>query len=146
MCGTQFIDWEPFQALLCEIAVCQPHQHVQDGFEFETARGSFALSTVGQVRERHTQLSIYQSMLATEQLRCSDMRDKVYALLGVSHQGRTKIIPDYKIPISSLLNQVLKNHHELRRPNNLDEITETVSKPYEMAGSRYQHNIPRGVH
>jgi ankyrin repeat protein len=119
MCGTRFIPWTSFESFLLGIdssPYCLPAQH-------EHARLSLlespAMSRVTQKHAGHDQTPLVQLMEATRNLRCSEPRDKVYALLGVVD---SKITPDYNIPLGVLLNLVLRDHHTMNPPKGFQEI------------------------
>ncbi|KAF2720672.1 hypothetical protein K431DRAFT_294969 [Polychaeton citri CBS 116435] len=61
-------------------------------------------------------------MQVTSNLRCADPRDKVYAILGVAKTGSEQISPDYRTSLVALLNAVLGERHELKRPGSLEEV------------------------
>ena len=97
---------------------------------------SRAMSIIHQMRRARQRASLFDQMRVSQDLKCFEPRDKVYALLGVVGRGHDDIIPDYEIGIPSLLNTVLRNHHKYRSPRDLldvkrqcEELCEAVGVP-----------------
>ena len=61
---------------------------------------------------------------STGHLRCTDPRDKVYAILNVVSSGHQGIEADYTNNLPNLMNQILRNIHASKRPDTLYEVSE----------------------
>lgn len=62
---------------------------------------------------------LWHLVKATSHLRCTDVRDKVYAVLGVTTHGFGAIGSDYSVPIPTLLNSLLTEVYNLSPPQTL---------------------------
>lgn len=122
MCGDKVISWDSFQNFIFEVQSSAPGSRLQDVLDYEAVSSSPAVSISKQISERHAQTTLWNLMLVTQHLRCSEVRDKVYALLGVAEAGHAGISPDYDMPVPTLLNLVLKAEHEHRSPQSIEEI------------------------
>ncbi|KAK3624121.1 hypothetical protein LTR22_024106 [Elasticomyces elasticus] len=94
------------------------------------------MSIFKQLAQRRDVASLWDLLQATRNLRCVEPRDKVYALLGIAHAGQKDIVPDYDTPLSTLLNKVLSNEHELRPPENLEHATSQCRELLAMVGQK----------
>lgn len=60
---------------------------------------------------------------STRHLRCTDPRDKVYAILNVVRSGRLNIRANYTSTLPGLMNHVLRNMHIIKWPLTLHDVT-----------------------
>lgn len=119
MCGARILNFErltrfPFAENLDERVDIQ----IKDRLHKSSATDMVKLT-------RHDLSTSLWSMLnETSRLRCTDGRDKVYAILNTISSGHQGIEPDYAISLSTLINMVLRNTHEMRMPENLSVVLE----------------------
>ena len=59
---------------------------------------------------------------STNHLRCTDPRDKVYAILNVVSSGHQGIEADYTSTLPTLMNQILRNMHVAEKPTTLLDV------------------------
>ena len=119
MCGTRLVPWDNFESFLLHTAssscsIPEQHEHIRLAL-----LGTPAMARLKQQRMISGKVALLQLMEDTKHLKCSEPRDKVYALLGVVESG---IKPDYERPLVVLLNEVLRDHHLTNPPKSLDEI------------------------
>lgn len=116
MCGRLTAPWAPFREML----LAPKTTHHEPDVAYQIIKDSPAVAVA-----RRTQLEfqvLYDLIFSTRDLQCTDPRDRVYALLGVCSTESRNIATDYAKPLSSLLNDVLREHHKTRPPSNFDEI------------------------
>jgi hypothetical protein len=92
----------------------------------EAVRGSAAFDMIRHIffsSLDRVQTTLWTLLASTRQLRCTDARDRVYALLSMSTSGHQGISVDYKLPVQCLLNRILRNWHLYLRPSSLDEVS-----------------------
>ncbi|KAK3623603.1 hypothetical protein LTR56_019751 [Elasticomyces elasticus] len=104
MCGSKLTTWELFTHFILEL-------HNSDDFS-EPLKSSAAIRMAEFVSAEPGSVPLTEMCLASRHLRCTEPRDRVYALLGVANQGRTTIEPDYQVPLPALANALLRNKHE----------------------------------
>ena len=121
MCGGRLIIWEPFQRFLLEV-LSTPNPRIEDSFEYKAIRATSAVSIVKQTAYPLEQTALLDLMRESSHLRCTETRDKVYALLGITTAGHIGVAPDYTMPTPTLLNAVLRKHHELECLKSLEQI------------------------
>ena len=73
------------------------------------------------------QTSLWNLLLSTRDLDCTDARDRVYSLLSTTTSGHQGIRADYKISVSRLLNIILRNWHSDLRPSSLQQVSDQCS-------------------
>ena len=69
------------------------------------------------------QTTLWTLLISTQNLRCANAHDRVYALLSISTSGHQGISADYAISIQCLLNRILRNWHSYLRPSSLNEVS-----------------------
>ncbi|KAK3652605.1 hypothetical protein LTR56_001969 [Elasticomyces elasticus] len=115
MCGSKLTTWELFTHFILEL-------HNSDDFS-EPLKSSAAMRMAKSVSAKPGSVPLAEMCFASRRLRCTEPRDRVYALLGVANQGRTTIEPDYQMPLPALANALLRNKHEFERcPKVIDDI------------------------
>jgi ankyrin repeat protein len=96
---------------------------------------------------------LWSLVQGTRHLRCFDIRDKIYALLGVATKGHESVEPDYSLPVPSLLNKLLHEIWSDSPPETLEEAAEGCAKVEDvfgvkrgtmfiMQGQRGRYNAP----
>ncbi|KAK5717943.1 hypothetical protein LTR15_008786 [Elasticomyces elasticus] len=105
--------WDDCLKQLCERAYWGRLWELHNSDDFsEPLKSSAAISMATSVSAGPGSVPLTEMCLASRRLRCSEPRDRVYALLGVANQGRTTIEPDYRMPLPALANALLRNKHE----------------------------------
>ena len=107
MCGSKTAPWKRFHDLMEHALAKSGISRLDDNIE--------VVANSPAMRMRNLNLESVDTVLwslvqETRHLRCFDIRDKIYALLGVATKGHESIEPDYSIPIPSLVNRLL---HEI---------------------------------
>jgi hypothetical protein len=110
LCGIHCVDLESFQTLLLQDSADDRLKTTM-----ATLRGSPLAKMVG-ASPNSTRTSLTLMLGTTRHLRCTDPRDKVYAILNVVSSGHQDIDADYAKPLPDLMNQVLRNMHAIEKP------------------------------
>ncbi|KAM3070281.1 hypothetical protein ACMFMG_010117 [Clarireedia jacksonii] len=127
MCGAMIIPLDSLKNFLFVLHERQPSSRVAENTEYQLIRQSPALEIVKQIREQHDR-TLWDLMMGTSSLECVQKLDHVFALLGIATRGKDGIVPDYTLSIPILLNTILKNQHELRAPQTLEEVAGQCGK------------------
>lgn len=119
MCGSKTAPWDGYEALmLLSYDYCVPRLD----HEVVSVANSPSMRMVQLVTKSVTvDITLWNLIESTAGLRCADVRDKAYALLGVADTGHTGIDPDYTEPVPTLLNKLLHKLHRLASPESLEE-------------------------
>ncbi|KAK4957611.1 hypothetical protein LTR10_005578 [Elasticomyces elasticus] len=121
MCGSKLTTWELFTHFILEL-------HNSDDFS-EALKSSAAIRMAISVSAGPGSVSLAEMCMASSRLRCTEPRDRVYALLGVANQGRTTIEPDYQMPFPALANALLRNKHEFQGcPKVIEDIEDQCAE------------------
>jgi hypothetical protein len=103
MCGTMRISFECLKSFLLND---NSDERVQEKAKtLKQSPGTKMVSLSLEFRSRSLRSMLY----ATRHLRCTDPRDRVYAILSVVSSGRQDIEADYTLNLIDLLNAVLRN-------------------------------------
>lgn len=97
----------------------------QQNNEYEPILKSPAVSMFEQVRDAQTKanrLGLFDQVIRSQKLQCSELRDRVYALLSVVENTTFTIFPDYLVPFPLLFANVLRNQHKVKTPSSLNEV------------------------
>jgi ankyrin repeat protein len=124
MCGSRRIPLQCFRDFVLKISSCYVSDHAAELFELQCVRDSPAVKIMQYIAQRRAVSSIFDLMIVTRDLRCSDVRDRVFAVLSVDAGPTRTVLPDYKKSIPHLVNSVLRDHHAFQAPTGLDKITE----------------------
>jgi ankyrin repeat protein len=120
MCGARTIVWDQFRLFLSlaetDLSAKIPRlsSFVQDSVD------SPAMKMV-KLNSKSVHTHLWSLIQATQHLPCADIRDKAYALLGVSTEGHGEIEPDYGLPIPTLINKILLEVYKRHSPKSLTE-------------------------
>lgn len=129
MCGGMFLPGETFTATWATVHRSPVYLHIQLVNRMKTG-----LAT-GMVTRRTASLkaSLWTLLHETQDLHCTDKRDKVYALLSVATDGHESIEADYSGALSSsdywdnlsrLGHLVLRNRWAISPPTSLDDVVQ----------------------
>jgi hypothetical protein len=102
----------------------KPTGRCRDNLQYRNILASPAAAIVEKITAYLSDVTLWELMSTTQHLHCSELRDKIYALLGVVAKGHEGIRPDYGPGIPTLLNSVLRNAHKLKAPKYFDHITD----------------------
>ncbi|KAK4961405.1 hypothetical protein LTR10_001895 [Elasticomyces elasticus] len=91
------------------------------------ARFCPATPTVQHASQTDRRGTLWETMFSLSHLRCTEPRDRVYALLGVSRCGLS-IQPDYTVQVVTLLHKVLESQHRLHSPQTIHEVESQCSQ------------------
>lgn len=147
LCGAESLPW---QALIDVIDgnVSQIRTYRQQtNLELEATMNSRAASMIAQIRQAKDVDSLWKQVLFSTHLGCSELKDKVFALLGTAGYGHEQIIPNYDLPLYEVLNSVVRNKHRHAKPLSLLDIKKdcrTLSDAFRVHPA-YMYRL-RGVH
>lgn len=116
MCGDKRVAWHQFEAIMYLTEIKSGTFRVDDNVEI-SARSS-AMQMV-RLNMRTSETALWELIQTTTHLRCVDVRDKVYALLGVATDEYIAIEPDYSVPIPTFLNQIYGHICAISPPRSL---------------------------
>jgi ankyrin repeat protein len=150
MCGSKTAPWSHFHALM-------EYAHARSGIS-QLDDNTEAVASSPAMRMRNLNIESVDTVLwslvqGTRHLRCFDIRDKIYALLGVATKGHESIEPDYSLPVPSLLNKLLHEIWSDSPPGTLEEAAQGCAKIEDvfgvkrgtifiMQGQRGRYNAP----
>jgi hypothetical protein len=128
LCGADSITMNKFIAFLLPIANRYDNDisvHAAEQFELKTVRQSPAMALMRQITKRHSNSSIYDLMISTRRLQCSEVMDRVYALLNVAGHAQEVITADYKLSLHELIHNVLRQHHNMLLEHRARDLPES---------------------
>jgi ankyrin repeat protein len=152
MCGTKTIAWDQFRLFLSlaetDLSAKRPRLSglVQDSVDSPAMR-------MVKLNSETAPTHLWGLIQATQHLRCADIRDKAYALLGASTEGHESIKPDYDLPVPTLINHILLEIYKLYPPESLDEalarcdeVEDVLAVPrgtvFTIRGQRGNYEVP----
>lgn len=153
MCGSKVVTWDRFQALMqlahTESSISQPNDNT------EVVVKSPAMRMI-RLNLKSVDTMLWTLVQETRHLRCSDTKDKIYALLGVAAKGHESIEPDYSMPVPTLLNRLLHEIWSDSPPKTLEEAAKLCAKiedvlgveqgtVFTLQGQRGRYNAPSDV-
>lgn len=125
MCGETVIKWSSFENLILNDHIAIWTERLTR--RMAAVRSSAAASLAKLIRAKERK-SLWSLIEATQHLRCSELRDKVFAILSIADMGHEEIEVDYTLPLPKLLNAILRNEHEISTP----ETTYRVHAQYKL--------------
>jgi hypothetical protein len=128
MCGSKSVSWNDYKKFMQMVYECSD-------YATETIRHSPAMRMVNLTRQSQD-TNLWELIQTTSDLRCSDPRDRVFAITGITTIGHEGIEPDYTLPIPTLLNQVLNRQWKLTRPESLSQVAEQCRVAEDIFGLR----------
>ena len=116
LCGSQHVSLEPLKSLL-------QYRKADERIEtvFRILKSSFAAKMV-RLSQCAEETSLGSILCETSHLLCTDPQDKVYAILNTVSRGHRGIEADYTKPLPELVNQVLRNMHDIGKQFDMNEI------------------------
>lgn len=130
LCGGMQAPWENFEAFM--VLVHQMSNRKRLHATLESLDQSPAMRMIKLSRESMKKTSLTYLAQATNHLKCFDIRDKIYAVLGLATTEHENIQPDYSIEMPTVLNKFLRNHFALNPPKALLTVT-TFCSSFEYA-------------
>lgn len=121
MCGDKTVEWHQIDAAMGYAD--SGLDRVRHANTIEAATSTPALK-MARLRLQSVDTTLWSLVRLTSHLRCVDVRDKVYALLGVATGGHGSIEPDYTLPIPTLMNQLLREIYRLSPPSTFGEAVQ----------------------
>jgi hypothetical protein len=118
MCGRRTVYWSCFDAFMQFADTASQIPHLEDSTE--VLRNSPAMR-MARLNVKSVDTSLWNLVLETKHLRCADIRDKVYALIGVTTKGHAELVADYSMPVPTFLNSLLREIWRVSPPKTLDE-------------------------
>ncbi|KAK5709704.1 hypothetical protein LTR17_019523 [Elasticomyces elasticus] len=127
LCGQRQVEWSAFLNLMTAMSRRPHSRNDERNTDYQAIARSPAMSLVEQSM-RPLDYTLWDLMFANRGLKCSEPRDRVYALLGVVLiKDQAAIIPNYKVPLCRLMNNVLWMHHQEHPPESIEEIAHECS-------------------
>ena len=153
MCGTKTIAWDQLELFLLLAETDSSAKIPRLSGSAQDSVDSPAMKMV-KLNSKFVHTHLWSLIQATQHLRCADIRDKAYALLGASTQGHGSVKPDYDLPIPTLINQILVEIYKLYPPESLEEalarcheVEDVLVVPrgtvFTMRGQRGNYEVPR---
>jgi hypothetical protein len=116
MCGDRHLNFECLKGLLSTDSF---HERVKAKL---TALQNSSAAKMASSIHVSVKTSLRNMLSETNHLRCTDPRDKVYAILNVVGSGSQGIEADYTATLPDLVNHILRNMHASRKPVVLHEV------------------------
>ena len=153
LCGGMQLQWRDLEQFLLATNTISPLPQQMRRLAYQAIVESPALSLVKERQYTKSAATVWELIRNTQHLKCSEVRDKVFGVLGVL-PAQHQISADYSIPVPTLLNMVLREHHKLRRPESLETVAEQceqlakivgidVSAMFDLSGQRGQFVTPK---
>lgn len=105
ICGHKLATWQQFETMMQVSEMKLGIPRFDDNAELALKSPAIRMM---KLNDKDISTHMWHLIKVTSHLRCADVRDKVYALLGVATHGCGAIEPDYSEPISTLLNNLLR--------------------------------------
>jgi hypothetical protein len=128
LCGSRYIPINAFRDFILKVSLCNVSDHAAEQFELQRVRKSPAMNIMQYIAQRSAESSILDLLIVTRDLRCSDIRDRVFAVLSVDAGPTRTVSADYEKSVLYLVNDVLRDHHNFQRPTGLDDVIESGRK------------------
>ncbi|KAK3633398.1 hypothetical protein LTR56_015812 [Elasticomyces elasticus] len=122
LCGQRQVDWSAFLNLMTAMSRMPQSRNNERNTDYQAIVRSPAMSLIEQSM-RPLDYTLWELMFANRTLKCSEPRDRVFALLGVAAvQDLATIVPNYKVPLCHLMNDVLWMHHQEHPPTSIEAV------------------------
>jgi ankyrin repeat protein len=152
MCGTRMIAWDQFELFL-SLAKTDLSAEIPRLSSFVPYLVDSPAMRMVKLNSKSVDTHLWSLMQATQHLRCTDIRDRAYAILGASTKGHGNFKPDYDLPIPSLINKILLEVYKLYPPESLEEalvrcheVEDVLSVPrgtvFTIRGQRGNFDVP----
>lgn len=131
MCGRKMAEWRHFETVMSLATIKSGISQVDDNVELVLDTPAMHMRSM---RLESLDTGLWNLVEETRHLRCFDLRDKVYALLGVATKGQGSIEPDYSMQIPTLLNSLLNEIWKDAPPDTLDKALEWCGRVEDVIG------------
>ena len=91
----RWIDFQDFLHNLEGVSAAIPDEARS---HYEIILASSAARMITQVAQARSHASLFEQVMASAKLGCTDVRDKIYGVLGIVETGHAAIVADYEIP------------------------------------------------
>ena len=118
MCGSRLVAWQHFEAFMLG-ASQTPESARSERTGYVCNSGAMRMM---QLVRLPLDTTLWDLLEDTSDLQCEEVRNKVYALLGLAPLGAVNIEPDCTTPLTVLLNKILDAHHEQDPPPELSDV------------------------
>jgi hypothetical protein len=132
MCGSKVVAWTLFEIWFALLANRNLDRHIFGHGFLHDIRQSAAGRMITLAPESDW-IPLSTLLKTTAPLRCEEMRDKAYALLGIASDA-WRIKPDYASPTSVFLNQILAYHIEKCPLSSLQDAADLCGELEHMFG------------
>ncbi|KAK1075113.1 hypothetical protein LTR74_000519 [Friedmanniomyces endolithicus] len=114
-----------------------PDKHSARNRDYQAVLRSPAMSIVGQSLQPLDH-RLWALMIANQDLRCTELKDRVFGLLGVAKMEVGSFTsPEYRASLCRLLNAVLRLHHMESSPASVEVVANDCNQLAELFGLEY---------
>ncbi|KAK0831145.1 hypothetical protein LTR02_015145 [Friedmanniomyces endolithicus] len=121
LCGGKCVEWTDF----CNVMAADfrtPDKYNARNRDYQAVWESPAMSIVEQSL-RPLDDRLWELMIANQDLRCTELKDRVFGLLGVAKmEAGSFTSPEYRASLCRLLNAVLRLHHMESSPASVEVV------------------------
>ncbi|KAK1015761.1 hypothetical protein LTR54_003490 [Friedmanniomyces endolithicus] len=136
LCGGSCVDWIDF----CNVMAAEnriPDTSSPRNRDYQAVLRSPAMSMVEQSLQPLDH-RLWELMVANQDLRCTELKDRVFGLLGVAKMGAVSFTsPEYRASLCRLLNAVLRFHHKESSPGSVEVVANDCNQLAELFGLEY---------
>ncbi|KAK0260916.1 hypothetical protein LTS09_004692 [Friedmanniomyces endolithicus] len=136
LCGGSCVDWIDF----CNVMAAEnriPDTSSPRNRDYQAVLRSPAMSMVEQSLQPLDH-RLWELMVANQDLRCTELKDRVFGLLGVAKMGAVSFTsPEYRASLCRLLNAVLRLHHMESSPGSVEVVANDCNQLAELFGLEY---------
>jgi hypothetical protein len=125
MCGSKDVPWSRYESVMLLSYQYSLPRLDREGESLARSPAMYMIELV--TRHLEEDISLWYLIENTAELRCADVRDKAYALLGVAEDGDTGIDSDYSEPVPALLNKLLQKLIVRAQPRSIEEAQKQCS-------------------
>jgi ankyrin repeat protein len=127
LCGSKSVSWNSFANFVLGVVSGgdQAGPREKQNYEYDMSIKSSAFYMFQLVRDakaQSEQLGLFDHVVRSRKLHCSEPRDRVYALLSVVQPKEDTLTPDYLISLPELVANILRLQHTAVPPNGLDDV------------------------
>lgn len=120
LCGNLLVSWSQLEAFL-DAEAWAIRSSRSNG-----ATDNAALSMI-RLAQRTLRVSLWDLLEITQNLRCTEVRDKVFAILSVPISGHEGIVVDYTTSLPTLMATILRNYHKAVPPTTLQKTQQDLA-------------------
>ncbi|KAK0817611.1 hypothetical protein LTR75_002946 [Friedmanniomyces endolithicus] len=136
LCGGRCVDWTDFYNVMAA-ENRTPDKYSARNRDYQAVLRSPAMSIVGQSLQPLDH-RLWELMIANQDLRCTELKDRVFGLLGVAKMEVGSFTsPEYRASLCRLLNAVLRLHHMESSPASVEVVANDCNQLAELFGLEY---------